>query len=1175
MRSIAGFADRDEAVVDEVRWAGPVRGTGLFVVLLSAALSLGCSHELKEGPTPTVEADQFTFCGGFETTFSIRGTGFSPLVVEAANEDARAELPQVCFERVEDLDGNPVTGEERVCLDESDVEWISKTQLDFTIGEDLGLQTGLYDIIVINPDGQEARGDLQLKIRAGGPLVFWADPAVTYNGISIVTTVYGSNLGGAVEEIAIRAEDGTETNVDFTVDDMRPNRFQATIPSGTAASVYDVLVRDQEGCQAELTDGLRVTDELTLALDRVEPSFGATDQDTPITIFGSGFQPIPRVYLNPTDGGANAIATPLRSVAVIDDSRLTAVVPNGLPVGSYDLFVVNPDGSAGLLEGVFTVIDNAPPVVENISPSSVDNGIDHQITMRGSGFRNPAVHMTCRAPDGSTTEGDGTVDNSTATQIDVTLPTTGLIDGSVCVLRVTNGDGSYFDFSALGITLPSANLAPFQPGTELTTGRRAPAVEAGRATRAARFLYAAGGDNGDEASAMTSIEATAVDIFGTPGSWFELPVALPSARTRAGLVQIDRYLYLVGGHDGSAPVTTVHRAQILDPLDAPVIDDIVARRGEGDGIGAGVWYYRVSAVMADDDPVNPGGETLPSDPLGVDLPETLDDTLVLTLFWEPVPGARGYRVYRSPMPDMDFGNELLLAEVDGGDTTSYEDVTGTPSGQSPRPLGATGEWVELASMSTARSSAAVTAAQDPADPSTWYIYAFGGNDGSGNLNTWERLDVSRTADGSWTSGTWTDGNNQISAARSELGVWSMTHIDAPVIPDDGTTVIYVGGGDGSTNVDAAVVQAGGDMGTWSAVDGMSPPRQGYGAVGGAGFILAFGGSGDGGVSAELEMGGTPPTLRNWNNEGNKLNAPRYLPGATRESAFIYIVGGENVMSLSTPHQSSVRFLALAIAAALCVPALASAQTTPPPTDEPAETTEPDAEPPAETEPTAEPMPDPVAEPAAGEGAGGQVAAGEAGPTMDPATDTGAQATMDWPADPEPGSLVLGVETGAMIPFTELDPHVAVAIEIGYMLPFWGRRLELFFATGWSPPGRTFTDDRGYEGDVTVHQLHFSVGPRLRVMEASSIWNVTIATGARINLIRSLSNGERNGESFAEYTEESTEVGAFGAIGGELRLGPGALHLDLDVGWSPLPHRITGDESTLNLTTTLGYRFMVL
>ena len=90
------------------------------------------------------------------------------------------------------------------------------------------------------------------------------------------------------------------------------------------------------------------------------------------------------------------------------------------------------------------------------------------------------------------------------------------------------------------------------------------------------------------------------------------------------------------------------------------------------------------------------------------------------------------------------------------------------------------------------------------------------------------------------------------------------------------------------------MQAGGDLGTWSVLDEMTPGRAGYGFTLANSTLYAFGGQqGDasvGGVSA-LIIG--PPDLENWNNLGLNMTEARYLTGSVTESAFIFMVGGWN------------------------------------------------------------------------------------------------------------------------------------------------------------------------------------------------------------------------------------------------------------------------------------------
>lgn len=188
------------------------------------------------------------------------------------------------------------------------------------------------------------------------------------------------------------------------------------------------------------------------------------------------------------------------------------------------------------------------------------------------------------------------------------------------------------------------------------------------------------------------------------------------------------------------------------------------------------------------------------------------------------------------------------------------------------------------------------------------------------------------------------------------------------------------------------------------------------------------------------------------------------------------------------------------------------------------------------------------------------------------------------AEPKrPGPFVIGAAIGAVFPevFNELGAHVVVGLEFGYRLRFLEQRLEVMLDVGYSPPGRSLEVSRAegaYQARVVSQQLFFSLGPRVRVMPGTTPWNVTIAVGPRLFLLKSSSDGSRAGQEFMEFGETSTEVGLFGAVGGEYRLGPGALLLDLTVAWAKMPHKIMGDTgnevSAGSLALTAGYRLFV-
>lgn len=876
--------------------------------LLTALFALfGCSHKLENssGTAATVKDDTLTYCNA-DQAFVVHGTGLSPMIINGATDNPDLVMPQVCLKQTEGSDGGGVSGTS-TCLKNEEVSWVSQEEVRFSLHPSDNLKPGTYEITVTNPDKTVASGHVTLKVLPGEMLVFYSDPSIVYNGISTKPTITGTNLVD-IEEIDIRDANSNETKLaDLQPVGTHQSRVQATIAKGQTEGPYDVVVKAKNGCQAELPGGLQVVSTVDQTLvTSVDPTFGWNKENTSVTINGAGFQSVPSVYLSPVDAATGSAASGLSSVAMKSDTQLTAVVPKGLPPGAYNVIVVNPDGKVGVLQnlpgatgdkGGFFVTADAPPVVETISPLYVTNQAPASVTIDGTGFSNPKVTLSCKEPGGTVSTPSATTAAGSATTFNATLNVANIAGGTICLVTVTNPDNSYYVFSAVGVSIPSANLNPMVAGPPLNTARRAPAVAPGRATRSARFVYAIGGDGGTTSGALASVESTLMDVYGTPGSWFAQPVSLPGPRTLAGVARVGHFLYLVGGNDGKAPTNSALRAEVLQPANAPEIVDVGGRLGKNDGVGSGLWYYRVSAVMVADDASNPGGESLASDPLVVDLRQQKSNVAV-TLYWNSVPGAASYRVYRNPKGTADESVEsvvLLAKDIQAGPAPSYEDASGTPAGDQPRPLGATGNWATLPTLTTAREALGVAAGQDPADPSKWYLYALGGRAPAALAST-ERLPITIAIDAttgieSHTVGAWTAGAN-LSTARSELTAYSVSHAEAKNVPVP-TTYIYAGAGAESTNFDAGAIAAGGAL-TWQTVQKLSPPRQGYAGVAGAGFLFAFGGSSTNGDDSMQggQISTAPPDLTNWNNNGGaRLVNPRYYAGGTVESAFIFLVGG--------------------------------------------------------------------------------------------------------------------------------------------------------------------------------------------------------------------------------------------------------------------------------------------
>jgi hypothetical protein len=788
-----------------------------------------------------------------------------------------------------------------------------------------GQTAGVYDVVVENPDGGTATLTGALTI-VDDPLIFFVDPPTIYNALSIEITIYAGGINGSLQTVEIAPHGSTtrQSLSGFTQDPDHAGRIEVTLPAGLAAGAYDLYITDDDGCEGALENAFTVTADAALTLTSIDPAFGWTGADTAVTITATGgLAETPRVYFSPQAGGVAAAG---RAVVWVDASTLTVIVPQGLTPGMYDVIVIDPDGTVGVLNDTagFNVTSDPPPQIDGATPGSVDSGTATAVTLDGSGFDSAAtVTMSCvdstgvQLPDQQITPESVAVDGTS-----LTFTTPVLTAGTVCVLTVTNPDGTFGTFSALTVTNPASNLEPFQTSDTapdaieaLTTPRRALVVVAGHVSNTQRYLYAIGGDDGTVAGALDTVESTSVDLFGRMVGWTiqaqgTQPRTLDTPRTLAKGARVGQYFYLAGGTDGTNVLGSIVRARILDPLNVPEFGDIDFRTDTADGLAPGNWVYRISAVVPGD------GETLPSDPINIAIPDLSETSrhVEVTITWTAVAGATGYKIYRTRAADDPSATVAFLADAT---TTSFaDDGSAAPAADALPPLtiGSLGTWTSVATLTTARMGAAVTAAQG-ATANDWFLYVGGGNDGTQALASYEYLPITiDPTTGGQTVGTVTVGASTIGTARWNASAWTA---DASVTSVAGTNSwVYFGTGENTAGTNTVAVTAVGQVdpatGELTATLTPSPTtldilgghsvRSGTGAVAASGFLYDFGGGptpSAGGSSAEICAPGVAgctntaaPDLSNWNSLGaGGVLVPRYLTSAAIESAFIFVAGG--------------------------------------------------------------------------------------------------------------------------------------------------------------------------------------------------------------------------------------------------------------------------------------------
>lgn len=811
------------------------------------------------------------------------------------------------------------------------------TELKATFGP--GPIAGIaYDVIVINPDGCEDRPLPHKQVNGvEGPILFFVDPPVVSNAINTRVTLFATVINKPLPMNAVSITPAGQS-MPVTVLDHNdvvgyPKRLQAVVPAGLPPGLYDVHLDDASDCSAAvLPGGLTIAADQNLTIARVEPPFGDSAAAVPITIFRDTAAPAPAdvpfaatpsVFLNPAasqNPPPDAVGIEVSFVTLVDAETLTAVVPANTPVGLYDVVVVNPEGTVGILKDGYSSLMAPPPVIESVTPPSVAASSGQVVVIEGDDFRPDAViSLTCVDSMGAPTAAPPVVQtqptcdaNGKNCSMTATIDATVLGAGSVCILRVTNADMSFGDFSAIGVTTPSLNLETPKPGTAMNMPRRGLVSAAAKATSASRFVFAVAGDDG-AATVYNSVEAAPVDLYGKMGAWALQRYNLTTPRVFAGGTSSGRYIYVGGGSDGMNDLASVERALLLSPAEAPVIADVDLTLGDV-GLDAGQWFYRVSAVFDAADPENPGGESLASDEFVIKLPAIPNKKIAVILSWtepkdvlgNPLPGVAGYRIYRTPMVNGTSFGEVLLAEVSGAAMLKYtDDGTAMPGADTPLPLGSTGAWAKLPDLAVPRSGASFSIGPDPDAPDTkLYLYAVFGKNGNALQNDYEYLSIDVGANGHHTvAPAWTAGA-AMGTGRHNHGAWVVDRaIKAEVgqMPNDAdTTYIYVGGGQNLAggfvnNIDRARIQAGGELDAFAfAGKNLTGGWAGYGVLAAAGQLFVFGGDqaqpATKGISGQIVDGAGQLAPNSWN-AGLSLSTSRAFMGSSVQSAFAFFIGG--------------------------------------------------------------------------------------------------------------------------------------------------------------------------------------------------------------------------------------------------------------------------------------------
>ncbi|HEX2573130.1 MAG TPA: putative metal-binding motif-containing protein [Polyangia bacterium] len=526
-----------------------------------------------------------------------------------------------------------------------------------------------------------------------------------------LTSCFDVGTGPLVIQVNSVTVAGGGTSATFTL------TANATRPQGA----YTVTLTNPDNTRVDLTCGLTVSALDPPTVTQVQPGSAYRGQqgdnvlsDQAVSITGTGFLPTPAVELRNLVTGQRFEAN---AVNWLSATSLTAVIPSesqSMPVGDYELRVINPNLLSGTWATNFRVTSVAPPRITAINPPSI-GGCPVTITLTGTGFQT-GLRASFIVPPGTTCPAGSTAGTDTQGSATCSLTvnsvdpngTSASVTATSCLglgsypIEVQNPDNQYSIFQSFSF-IPSAGGhfgggGGWEPGPDpANTTLRWPMLNAARWRHGFQYgfdefgntwLFAAGGQSTVNGAPLATIEIAQLDVFGRPGPWrvsqqFRSATeprvdntlgGLGTAQGRTGLefLRVGRFLYAIGGSSVNTNTTTLVNAGTQGVLNTVERAEILGYETQpqaqrptftvGTGLPRGTWYYRISGVSAQ-------GESLASVAV---LAQNAEG--VVHLAWSaPRSGTpTSYNIYRSLAADGRASSERLLAT--GVTATTFDDT---------------------------------------------------------------------------------------------------------------------------------------------------------------------------------------------------------------------------------------------------------------------------------------------------------------------------------------------------------------------------------------------------------------------------------------------------------------------------------------------------------------------
>lgn len=291
------------------------------------------------------------------------------------------------------------------------------------------IPAGTYDLTITNQDGKT--GTLVDAIVIIGPEISSIIPNSVRVGYQTGVTIFGTNIYQPNAYLSLSG-----TDYPLTVNSASATEIDATVPNTLPVGIYDLFIvngslsADQSNT---LTETFEVLPPIVPIVSAVSPASMTFNQSDFLIISGSDF-------LTPTAYLSDGTLTTTLSIFESTGDTITTVVPIGLAVGFYDIYVENgtpTNDRSNILTDGFEITLDIIPNVSAVSPSNVTLGGDMSITVTGSSFVTPTLYLSNNVRQGADYPVEA--EQFSPTSIQATLPST--LPVGTYDLYVTNANG--------------------------------------------------------------------------------------------------------------------------------------------------------------------------------------------------------------------------------------------------------------------------------------------------------------------------------------------------------------------------------------------------------------------------------------------------------------------------------------------------------------------------------------------------------------------------------------------------------------------------------------------------------------------------------------------------------------------------------------------------------------